>query len=126
MESWFELLRNMRNCASRPQDFGQRYDPIFKACQQTSLGENERKQYFRAMISDDEKQGIAEAYREEGFEEGLEAGLKQGMEQGMHQGRERAMLEVAGKLLATNDLQFVSSVTGLSLDILEQMKAGLL
>lgn len=112
----------MRNFASRPQDFGQRYDPIFKACQQTSLGENERKQYFRAMISDDEKQGIAEAYREEGFEEGLEAGLKQGM----HQGRERAMLEVAGKLLATNDLQFVSSVTGLSLDILEQMKAGLL
>ena len=70
VESWFEILRNMRTFASRPQDFDQRFDPIFKACLQNNLAENEQTQYFRAMITDAKIKDIAETYYDKGREEG--------------------------------------------------------
>ena len=47
VESWFEIL----TFAERPQVIDKRYEPNFKACQKTTLGETELKQYFRAMIT---------------------------------------------------------------------------
>lgn len=85
VESWFEILSNMRTFAERPQVIDKRYEPIFKACQKTTLGEVELKQYFRAMITEDEKKDIAEA--------NYEAGLEQGIEQGIEIGREEMRIE---------------------------------
>ena len=105
----------MRNFAEQPREIDRRYDPIFKACLQNSLGEQELKQCFRAMITDDEIQGIAEAYREEGFEEGLAQGLEQGLQQGMLQGAERERREVAAAMLKLGIVaELVSKATGLS------------
>ncbi|MBQ6952443.1 MAG: hypothetical protein IJP81_00860, partial [Bacteroidales bacterium] len=64
--------------AQKPKDINQRFNSIFDACRQNVLDPTERIQYFKAMISEEEKQGIAEAYREEGWYEGHEAGKTEG------------------------------------------------
>lgn len=78
IEEWFDILRNMRTFAQKPKDINQRFNSIFDACRQNVLDPTERIQYFKAMISEEEKQGIAEAYREEGWYEGHEAGKTEG------------------------------------------------
>ena len=74
VEEWFEILRNMRTFVKRPQEIDSRFDSIFESCRQNRLEQLEQQQYFRAMITEDEKRGIAESYREEGFREGKAEG----------------------------------------------------
>ena len=92
IEEWFDILRNMRTFAQKPKDINQRFNSIFDACRQNVLDPTERIQYFKAMISEEEKQGIAEAYREEGWYEGHEAGKAEGKAEGEAEERERLLM----------------------------------
>lgn len=78
VEQWFEILKNMSNFVERPANIDRRFDSIFEACRQNRLDITEKEQYFSAMISEHEKQGIAAAYKEEGLREGFEKGLEKG------------------------------------------------
>ena len=74
IEEWFDILQNMSTFAKKPASVNSRYDPIFAACRQGRLQKKELEQYFRAMVTEREQQGIAAFYREEGFREGVADG----------------------------------------------------
>ena len=74
IEEWFEILKNMTTFVTKPEDINSRFNSLFEACRQNDLNDKNRLQYFRAMIDEQEKRGIAEANWEDGFDEGLERG----------------------------------------------------
>lgn len=76
IEEWFDILQNMSNFAKKPSTVSSRYDSIFAACQQGQLKTKELEQYFRAMVTEREEQGIAAFYKEEGYREGMEKGME--------------------------------------------------
>ena len=70
IEEWFDILQNMSTFAQKPASVNNRYDSIFASCQQGRLQKKELEQYFRAMVTEREQQGIAAFYKEEGLREG--------------------------------------------------------
>ncbi|MCA0254369.1 MAG: Rpn family recombination-promoting nuclease/putative transposase [Proteobacteria bacterium] len=65
---------------------------------------------------------IADAYIEEGYNKGL----VQGIEKGEARGEEKKAVEIANNMLKSNlELKLISSVTGLSIDTLQKLKASL-
>ena len=103
LESWFYLLENMRTFAGRPEDLGKRYAPIAEAAMMHDLPGKEQVQYFRGMISDEEKQEL--------YTDGFAEGVKQGIEKGIEKNRiqtARAMLQDGMSVEA------VSKYTGLT------------
>jgi predicted transposase/invertase (TIGR01784 family) len=73
------------------------------------------------MISEQEKQGIAAFYREEGYQEGVEKGREEGREEGIGEGMKMGKLAVAKALLANGIArEVIVSCTGLTE---EQLKA---
>ena len=65
---------------------------------------------------------IADSYKEEWFDKGL----VQGIEQGIEEGEGKKAIEIANNMLKSNlELKLISSVTGLSIDALQKLKASL-
>ena len=65
---------------------------------------------------------IADLYIEEGFNKGLVRGIEKDREEGIQAGMEKA----ASNMLKSNlDLKFISSITGLPIEILQKLKASL-
>jgi len=89
-----------------------------------------RKQLLEQLIKDNLSKEdtdnimrtIADSYIEEGFNKGLVRGIEKGREEGIQAGMEKA----ASNMLKSNlDLKFISSVTGLPIEILQKLKASL-
>ena len=74
-EQWFHLLKNMRNFALNPKGVPERMKKVLEASRTSALPGKEQLQYFRAMISDIEKEDIATANYKDGFDEGMEKGI---------------------------------------------------
>ncbi len=69
---------------------------------------------------------IADSYKEEWFDKGLVQGIEQGREEGIEEGIQAGIEKAAINMLKSNlELKFISSVTGLSIDILQKLKASL-
>ncbi|MBO7544788.1 MAG: Rpn family recombination-promoting nuclease/putative transposase [Bacteroidales bacterium] len=66
IETWFYILRNCHNFAEKPAGIDSRYDHVLEAAKTNLVPDMERTQYFRAMLSEYDKQDIGEAYYEEG------------------------------------------------------------
>ena len=107
VEEWFDILQNMCNFAEKPAAINSRYDPIFASCQRGRLQVKEMEQYFRAMVTEREQQGIAAFYKEEGLREGFEMGKA----------------EIA-KAMKKNGLStdMIVACTGLSKETIENLK----
>ena len=107
IEEWFDILQNMPNFAQKPTTVSSRYDSIFTACQQGRLKTKELEQYFRAMVTEKEEQGIAAFYKEEGFREGKAEGK----------------IEVAKAMLCQEEpLDKIIAYTGLSKEEIDSLK----
>lgn len=106
VEQWFDILQNMRNFALNPKHVDKRFSGILEACRQNRLPDAEQIQYIRAMISEREKQEIAEVYLERGIEQGIE--LKQ--------------KDVAKRMLERGyEASEVAELTGLPIDEIAQL-----
>ena len=70
IHSWFYILTNMRIFAGKPEDMGKRYAVIAEAAQMRNLPVKDKIQYFRNMITEEERQDIGGAYYEDGYKEG--------------------------------------------------------
>lgn len=111
VEEWFDILQNMCNFAVKPASAKRRYDPIFAACQRGRLQVKEMEQYFRAMVTEREQQGIAAFYKEEGLREGFEMGKAEGK------------TEIAMAMLKNGlSVEMISACTGLAKDFIESLK----
>ena len=94
----------------------------------------ERKQLLEQLIKDNLSKEdtdnimrtIADSYIEEGFNKGLVRGIEKGREEGREEGIRAGMEKAASNMLKSNlDLKFISSVTGLPIEILQKLKASL-
>ena len=92
VEAWFHILKNSATFTDIPEDLDPRLKPVMEAAQSQKLSGVDRIQYFRAMVSEEDKRDIAQAY--------LERGIEQGLEQGLAQGKSDALLETARRMLS--------------------------
>ena len=73
--------------------------PVLEAARTNSLPDQERIKYFRAMISDIEKESIATANYKDGFDDGME----------------KKALAIARRMLAERfDLDTIARISGLT------------
>ena len=64
--------------------------------------------------------------REEAYEDGLSKGISQGISQGIKQGAYQEKLETARMLLSFGDsIEKITTITGLSLETLQQLSEDL-
>ena len=96
VEAWFHILKNSATFTDIPEDLDPRLKPVMEAAQSQKLSGVDRIQYFRAMVSEEDKRDIAQAYLERGIEQGLE----QGLAQGLAQGKSDALFETARRMLS--------------------------
>lgn len=114
VETWFYILRNCRNFAEKPAGMDSRYDHVLEAAKSNRVPDKERTQYFRAMLSEYDKQDIGEAYYETGFEDGMEKGMEKGVSQ--------RNLEIAKAMKDKKfDVLTIAELTGLSVEEVEAL-----
>lgn len=66
--------------ALNPKGVPERMTKVLEAARTGALPGKEQLQYFRAMISDIEKEDIATANYKDSFDEGMERGIEKGKE----------------------------------------------
>jgi len=111
IESWFYILKNMRNFAGKPEDLGSRYAPVAKASRMRKLPSLEQLQYMRNMITEEEKLDLIRPAYRKGFAEGEEKGIVKGK------------MDDAKKMLELNlPVETIIQVTGLSINTIEKLK----
>jgi predicted transposase/invertase (TIGR01784 family) len=85
------------------------------------------------FVSEEKIMTIAEQYRQEGVQQGLNQGMQQGIIQGLQQGyqkgehigKEKALKNVALKLLGSGmAVDQTSAITGLSMSVIEQLQVN--
>lgn len=69
-EEWFQLLKNMRTFALNPKGVPERMRKVLEASRISGLPDKELQQYFRAMVTDTEREDIATANYQDGRMEG--------------------------------------------------------
>ena len=103
VHSWFYILKNMRKFAGKPEDMGERYAAIAEAARMHDLPDEEKMQYLRNMITEEEK---IELY---------DTGFEDGVEKGREEGREHERTAIAQKMLALGiPMVTIAKATGLS------------
>lgn len=85
IESWFYILKNIHTFAGEPGDYGERYKPVMEAALMNPLPDVNKLQYFRAMVSEEERRDIAEACYGDGFDDGMAQGKAEGKSEGLEQ-----------------------------------------
>ena len=108
----------MRNFALNPKGVPERMKKVLEASRSNSLQDQEQLQYFRAMISETEKEDIATANYQDGFEDGIEKGI----EKGVGQGEEKERLKNAINLKHLGvDTSIISQALGLTAEQIEAL-----
>ena len=74
------MLKNMRNFALNPKGVPERMRKVLEASRTNGLPEKELQQYFRAMVTDTEREDIAIANYQDGYDAGMEKGKAKGAE----------------------------------------------
>lgn len=92
-EEWFQLLKKMRTFALNPKGVPERMRKVLEASRTNGLPDKELQQYFRAMVTDTEREDIATANYHDGFDAGMEKGVEKGMEKGVAIGKEDGRME---------------------------------
>lgn len=113
IERWCYLFENLHTFVQLPDNV-QGFGEVFEIAQTGQLEDFGLLNYLNSMITDYEWYTYTEYARREGLEEGRAEGMAKGMEK---------VREIALKLMQANtDIQFVSDITGLSIEELNNLK----
>lgn len=99
-EEWFQLLKNMRNFALNPKGVPERMRKVLEASRTNGLPDKELQQYFRAMVTDTEREDIATANYQDGYDAGMEKGMEKGLAIGKEDGHMEERIQNARSLKA--------------------------
>ena len=100
-EEWFQLLKNMRTFALNPKGVPERMRKVLEASRTNGLPDKELQQYFRAMVTDTEREDIATANYLDGYDAGMEKGKEDGhMEERIQNARSLKALGVPVSTIA--------------------------
>jgi len=109
VESWLHIFRESANFAGRPEGMDERFNGVVEAARMQTLPENEKMDYFKAMISDKERI----EYGEDRYEAGKE------------EGRAETLQMVAKAMLAKGkSLEEIMDITGLTKAQIAEGQAG--
>ena len=112
-EEWFYLLKNMHTFALNPRGIPERMRRVLDASRTHSLPDKEQLQYFKAMISETEKEDIAVANYQDGFLDGMEKGEAQ------------HAIETAQRMLKKRfDIADIAECSGLTIDQITALSAN--
>ena len=125
-QTWINFLNNSSNNISVPMEIGVIHE-AYKTVQYVT-GTPEYRNYIDAINKTDKvyevnfNKAIEETGRKK-LKEGLEKGLKTGLEKGKKEGEYSAKIETAKNMLQKGlDIGLVSQCTGLSIDIIKEIK----
>ena len=93
IESWFYILKNIHTFVGEPGDYGERYKSVMEAALLNPLPDANKLQYFRAMVSEEERRDIAEACYGDGFDDGMAQGKAEGLAEGLAEGKAEGKAE---------------------------------
>lgn len=115
MEEWFYFMKNLRTFVRFPDGLNDRFRSIAHDAEIRQLDEKQQHEYLKAMITEEQKQAIAEANYEDGVLDGFDRGLEQGQAQ--------AQKEMARRLLRQGILSLaqIAECTGLSEEEIKQL-----
>ena len=137
-DKWIYFIKNAQDLVVAPAFKDQNLKQAVDIANTASMTKEElelqfkREEFIFMQKSSIEKakregreEGIAKGLEqgiEQGLEEGLEKGLEQGLEEGLEKGREEEKLQIAKNLKdAGVDMQTIMTVTGLSIDDIEEV-----
>ena len=113
VEAWFHILKNSATFTDIPEDLDPRLKPVMEAAQSQKLSGVDRIQYFRAMVSEEDKRDIAQAY------------LERGIEQGLEQGKSDALYETARRMISKGiDPEVIAELTTLPLSEIRSLQSN--
>ena len=118
-ERWLYLIKNMKMLKRMPFK-AQRavWDKLLEVADVSSLNEEEKAQYHRALKNYRDYHNVMATARQEGREEGL----KEGEEIGRKEGREEAILQNARNLKQLGvSMTIIAQATGLSEEEIQQL-----
>ena len=118
-ERWLYLIKNMKMLKRMPFK-AQRavWDKLLEVADVSSLNEEEKAQYHRALKNYRDYHNVMATARQEGREEGL----KDGEEIGRKEGREEAILQNARNLKQLGvSITIIAQATGLSEEEIQQL-----
>lgn len=119
VETWFYILRNICTFAGKPEEIGPKYAPVARAARTSQLPEEDQLNYMRAMVSEEERLDIVEAY----FKDGYKAGKTDGFGQGKAEGKAEEKAEMALRLLDLGvPVETVLQASGFSMEELEALR----
>ena len=118
VEMWFDILQNMRNFATRPEQYGKKYDPIFESSLQSPIPEKEKLQYFRSMFDNDIRSYLTDEDRQEIAEEFYAKGKAEGKAEGIAEGRAEIAKALKALDISPSD---IARATGLTLQEIEDL-----
>ena len=67
----------MSNFASRPEQYGHKYDSVFESSLQSPIPDKEKLQYFRSMFENDVRSYLTDEDRQGYFAKGVEKGKEE-------------------------------------------------
>ena len=109
-EAWFHILKNSATFTEIPEDLDPRLKPVMEAARSKKLSGEDRIQYFRAMVSEEDKRDIAQAY------------LERGIEQGLEQGKVEERLDIARRMLSLGcEPEIIAQATTFSVEEIKSL-----
>ncbi|MBO7480195.1 MAG: Rpn family recombination-promoting nuclease/putative transposase [Bacteroidales bacterium] len=110
VEAWFHILKNSATFTEIPEDLDPRLKPVMEAARSKKLSGEDRIQYFRAMVSEEDKRDIAQAY------------LERGIEQGLEQGKIEERLDIARRMLSLGcEPEIIAQATAFSVEEIKSL-----
>ena len=119
VEGWLHILRESVNFAGVPEGMDAHFSPVVEAARLQTVPEDEMMNYFKSVISDNERLEYGEDRFAEGLAEGLEKGKAEGLATGLAKGLSNGKVEVARNLLSMGiSSEIVAKATGLSANVI--------
>ena len=120
------ILINICNFAGKPEEIGPKYAPVVRAARTNQLPEEDQLNYMRAMVSEEERLDIGEAYFKDGYNtgkaEGKAEGRAEGRAEGKAEGKAETRAEIAKAMLTKGmSIETISELTGLSFDVIQTL-----
>ena len=112
-EKWLLILKNLHTFADKPEGWGEEFDRVFEIARVSDLPDKEKLQYYRYMLTNEEKQ---ELYAD-GMTIGRIEGKMEGLKEGKAEGKAEGLKEVARRMQeAGADQAYIKAMTGIDLN----------
>lgn len=122
-DKWFFIFRHLHELNAIPEALQtDTFKQLFEIAEIACLDKNERQAYINSLKYYRDLKNVTDTAREEGWEEGKKEGIEEGRKEGESNVQNRMVVSMLKQDLP---LKTIMSISGLSLEAIESIKAGL-